>query len=178
MGHSVTPLSSALGVGEANRVDHPNVDAETEAKANKQRRKIQNRKNQRAHRAGASTNPMKVPHKTPHLHRKVPYCTIPLRFHFLSTDFSLSKGMKGVLVRLCAKTVISPSEGKEGVTDCDSEISYCVVKLFRDQGVERNISSDEVHVKKIERLHKQITDRNFSTNLNGPNREYGLMDGG
>lgn len=40
MGHSVTPLSSALGVGEANRVDHPNVDAETEAKANKQRRKI------------------------------------------------------------------------------------------------------------------------------------------
>ncbi|KAJ8062471.1 hypothetical protein OCU04_009004 [Sclerotinia nivalis] len=48
MEHSVTPLSSALGEGEANRVDdHPNhVDAE----ANKQRRKVQNRKNQRAHR--------------------------------------------------------------------------------------------------------------------------------
>ncbi|KAH8595347.1 hypothetical protein B0O99DRAFT_652172 [Bisporella sp. PMI_857] len=44
MEHSVTPLSSALGEG-----DHPNhVDAE--AKANKQRRKVQNRKNQRAHR--------------------------------------------------------------------------------------------------------------------------------
>ncbi|KAI9039910.1 uncharacterized protein KD926_009011 [Aspergillus affinis] len=52
MEHSVTPLSSALGEGEANRVgDHPNhVDAEAEAKANKQRRKVQNRKNQRAHR--------------------------------------------------------------------------------------------------------------------------------
>ncbi|KAJ6191598.1 hypothetical protein N7519_001619 [Penicillium mononematosum] len=49
MGHSVTPLSSALG-GEASRVDHPNVDPEAEAKANKQRRKVQNRKNQRAHR--------------------------------------------------------------------------------------------------------------------------------
>ncbi|OQE11854.1 hypothetical protein PENFLA_c071G04711 [Penicillium flavigenum] len=49
MGHSVTPLSSALG-GEANGVDHPNVDAEAEAKANKKRRKVQNRKNQRAHR--------------------------------------------------------------------------------------------------------------------------------
>ncbi len=51
MEHSVTPLSSALGKGEANGVsDHPNhVDTKAEVKANKQRRKIQNRKNQRAH---------------------------------------------------------------------------------------------------------------------------------
>lgn len=50
MEHSVTPLSSALGEGEANKVGgHPtHVDADTEA--NKQRRKVQNRKNQRAHR--------------------------------------------------------------------------------------------------------------------------------
>ena len=44
MEHSITPLSSALGEGEANRVgDHPNhVDAEAkaEAKANKQRRRF------------------------------------------------------------------------------------------------------------------------------------------
>ncbi|EKG10034.1 hypothetical protein MPH_12908 [Macrophomina phaseolina MS6] len=48
MEHSVT---LTLGEGEANRFgDHPNhVDAEAEAKANKQRRKVQNRKNQRAH---------------------------------------------------------------------------------------------------------------------------------
>lgn len=54
MRHSVNPLSSAPSEGKANSVgDHPNhVDAEieTEAKANKQRRKVQNRKNQRAHR--------------------------------------------------------------------------------------------------------------------------------
>jgi len=54
MEHSVTPLSSAQGEGEASRVgDHSNhVDAEAdvEAKAYKQRRKVQNRKNQRAHR--------------------------------------------------------------------------------------------------------------------------------
>ncbi|KAH7012334.1 hypothetical protein B0J12DRAFT_690563 [Macrophomina phaseolina] len=53
MEHSVTPpLSSTLSEGEANRVgDHPDhVDAEAEAKANKQRRKVQNRKNQRARR--------------------------------------------------------------------------------------------------------------------------------
>jgi hypothetical protein len=53
MEHSVILLSSAMGEGEANSVgDHPNhVDAEAMAEtAKKQRRKIQNRKNQRAHR--------------------------------------------------------------------------------------------------------------------------------
>ncbi|GFF59842.1 hypothetical protein IFM51744_10069 [Aspergillus udagawae] len=53
MEHSVTLLSSAMGEGEANGVgDHPNhVDAEAMAEtAKKQRRKVQNRKNQRAHR--------------------------------------------------------------------------------------------------------------------------------
>ncbi|KAH7349151.1 hypothetical protein BKA66DRAFT_563481 [Pyrenochaeta sp. MPI-SDFR-AT-0127] len=54
MEHSVTLLSTALAKGEAERVGHhPNlIDsmAEAEAEANKQRRKVQNRKNQRAHR--------------------------------------------------------------------------------------------------------------------------------
>ena len=47
MEHSVN-LVSAWGEYETNRVDHPNVEAE--ANANKQRRRDQNRKNQRAHR--------------------------------------------------------------------------------------------------------------------------------
>ncbi|KAH6988368.1 hypothetical protein EDB80DRAFT_767412 [Ilyonectria destructans] len=53
MGHSVALLSSAPGEGHANRVGrHPNhVDTE----ANKQRRKVQNRKNQRSHHASTST---------------------------------------------------------------------------------------------------------------------------
>ncbi|CCF37319.1 hypothetical protein CH063_01675 [Colletotrichum higginsianum] len=54
MEHSVTLLSSSLGQGEANRVGHQpyhvDADADAEVKANKQRRKLQNRKNQRAHR--------------------------------------------------------------------------------------------------------------------------------
>lgn len=79
---------------------------------------------------------------------KIHGCTILLRFHFLSTDFSLSKGVKGVPVRLCAKTVILSSEGREGVMEYHSEISYCAVKLFRDHGAERKTSNDEVHVKK------------------------------
>ncbi|KAH7124236.1 hypothetical protein EDB81DRAFT_214313 [Dactylonectria macrodidyma] len=48
MGPSDTPLSSALGEGDVNRVGgHPN---HVDTAANKQRRKVQNRKNQRAHR--------------------------------------------------------------------------------------------------------------------------------
>lgn len=50
MEHSVTPISSVLGVAEATRAQSNHVDVEAEAKANKQRRKVQNRKNQRAHR--------------------------------------------------------------------------------------------------------------------------------
>ncbi|KEY66068.1 hypothetical protein S7711_08886 [Stachybotrys chartarum IBT 7711] len=51
---SVTPLHAAPGGGEADAIPaYPNridAEAEAEAKANKQRRKVQNRKNQRAHR--------------------------------------------------------------------------------------------------------------------------------
>lgn len=48
MEHSVTLRSSALGEGEANEVGDPPNQVDAEAK--KQRRKVQNRKNQRAHR--------------------------------------------------------------------------------------------------------------------------------
>ncbi|GKT47484.1 uncharacterized protein ColSpa_07665 [Colletotrichum spaethianum] len=52
MENSVTPISSSVGESELNRVgDHLNhVEANEEAMAKKQRRKLQNRKNQRAHR--------------------------------------------------------------------------------------------------------------------------------
>lgn len=80
-------------------------------------------------------------------------CSIPVRFNFLSTDFSHSKGVKGIPVRLCAKTeLISPSEESREV-----EVSYCKVKLFRDHGAERKLSNDVAHVKKtIEKLKQQI----------------------
>lgn len=83
-------------------------------------------------------------------------CTIPVRFNFLSTDFSHSKGVKGIPVRLCAKTeLVSP--GEESGVSHEPEVCYCKVKLFRDHGAERKLSNDVAHVKKtIEKLKQQI----------------------
>ncbi|KAJ5211696.1 uncharacterized protein N7498_003342 [Penicillium cinerascens] len=83
-------------------------------------------------------------------------CTIPVRFNFLSTDFSHSKGVKGIPVRLCHKTeLLSP--GEETGASREAEVAYCRVKLFRDHGAERKLSNDVAHVKKtIEKLKQQI----------------------
>ncbi|CAI7577409.1 unnamed protein product [Penicillium pancosmium] len=83
-------------------------------------------------------------------------CTIPVRFNFLSTDFSHSKGVKGIPVRLCAKTeILVPGEDSGGSRE--PEVSYCKVKLFRDHGAERKLSNDVAHVKKtIEKLKQQV----------------------
>lgn len=83
-------------------------------------------------------------------------CNVAVRFNFLSTDFSHSKGVKGIPVRLCAKTNLLPSGGSPG-SDSSSEICYCKVKLFRDHGAERKLSNDVAHVKKtIDKLKQQI----------------------
>lgn len=84
----------------------------------------------------------------------VSYGAFSVRFNFLSTDFSHSKGVKGVPVRLCAKTeMMPPYDG----ADSGVEVSYCKVKLFRDHGAERKLSNDVAHVKKgIEKLKQQI----------------------
>ena len=84
-------------------------------------------------------------------------CRILVRFHFLSTDFTQSKGVKGVPVRLCAKTemIASPECPLEGETE--AEICYCRVKVFRDHGAERKLANDVAHIQKsIERVEKQI----------------------
>lgn len=82
--------------------------------------------------------------------------TIAIQFNFLSTDFSHSKGVKGVPVRLCAKTqLVSDIEGP-GMKR-DAEVCYCQVQLFRDHGAERKLSNDVAQVKKtIEKLKQQI----------------------
>ncbi|KAI0390915.1 CP2 transcription factor-domain-containing protein [Xylariaceae sp. FL0594] len=70
------------------------------------------------------------------------FCDINIRFNFLSTDFSHSKGVKGIPMRLCAKTsVISASEPP-------AELCYCMIKLFRDHGAERKLAHDIDHVNK------------------------------
>jgi hypothetical protein len=95
-------------------------------------------------------------------------CPISVRFNFLSTDFSHSKGVKGIPVRLCAKTQLLDDGNGNWSQTRDAEVCYCMVKLFRDHGAERKLSNDVAHVKKtIEKLNQQIAQI-----------ESGLKDGG
>lgn len=76
-------------------------------------------------------------------------CPIPVRFNFLSTDFSHAKGVKGVALRLCAKTeLLLDSMSPQSTQQPAHEICYCTVKVYRDHGAERKLSNDEAHVKK------------------------------
>jgi hypothetical protein len=85
---------------------------------------------------------------------RTPQCSIPIRFNFLSTDFTLSKGVKGIQVRLCAKT---KQVGELGIQE--PEICFCNVKVFRDHGAERKLSNDAASIRKrIEKLQLQIND--------------------
>jgi hypothetical protein len=86
-----------------------------------------------------------------------PECSLAVRFNFLSTDFSHSKGVKGIPVRLCAKTELVSEIAGSPQTKLDGELCYCKVKLFRDHGAERKLSNDVAHVKKtIDKLKQQI----------------------
>lgn len=85
--------------------------------------------------------------------------SIAVRFNFLSTDFSHSKGVKGIPVRLCAKTSPYPIDtSKPPPSDGSVEVCFCKAKLFRDHGAERKLSNDIAHVKKtIDKLKQQIS---------------------
>ncbi|KAJ5094019.1 hypothetical protein N7456_009880 [Penicillium angulare] len=81
---------------------------------------------------------------------------ISVRLHFLSTDFTRSKGVKGLPIRLCVKTqeLMPPVDipGSE-----DSEICFCRVQLFRDHGAERKMSNDSGNLNKaIEKLKQKM----------------------
>lgn len=82
-------------------------------------------------------------------------CSVAVRFNFLSTDFSHSKGVKGIPVRLCAKTEILSPGTPESPPGPISEVCFCKVKLFRDHGAERKLSNDIAHIKKNIEKHKQ-----------------------
>jgi hypothetical protein len=86
-----------------------------------------------------------------------PECSLAVRFNFLSTDFSHSKGVKGIPVRLCAKTELISEVAGSPQGNLDAELCFCKVKLFRDHGAERKLSNDVAHVKKtIDKLKQQI----------------------
>lgn len=104
-------------------------------------------------------------------------CTIPVRFNFLSTDFSHSKGVKGIPVRLCAKTeLVSDTESPD--LERDAEVCYCQVKLFRDHGAERKLSNDVAHVKKtMEKLRQQIMQAEMGGGNNGKRKRASAFNG-
>jgi hypothetical protein len=84
-------------------------------------------------------------------------CTVPVRFNFISTDSSLWKGVKGILIRLCAKTELLPGEEVGAIREVC--VCYCKVKVFRDHDAERKLSNDTAHVTKaVERLKQQIAE--------------------
>lgn len=103
-------------------------------------------------------------------------CAISVRFNFLSTDFSHSKGVKGIPVRLCAKTeMLSPNNVDPDVGN-QAELCYCKVKLFRDHGAERKLSNDVAHVKKtIDKLKQQIAQAELGANFGKRKRGSGSV---
>lgn len=83
-------------------------------------------------------------------------CSILVQFNFLSTDFSLSKGVKGVPVRLYARTEDLSFNATDPLSSPTAEICFCKIKVFRDHGAERKLSNDVIYVKKtIDKLEQQ-----------------------
>ena len=103
-------------------------------------------------------------------------CSIVLCFNFLSTDFSHSKGIKGILVRLCAKTeMIIPSSTESSFAE-EPEICFSKIKLFRDHGAERKLSNDVAYVKKtIEKLKQQISQTESGLVTSGKGKRSGSI---
>lgn len=84
-----------------------------------------------------------------------PEVAVSVRFNFLSTDFSHSKGVKGIPVRFCVKTEVLGTANPDIPVGEEPEVCYCKVKLFRDHGAERKLSNDVAHVKKLIEKYKQ-----------------------
>ncbi|KAL9603665.1 MAG: hypothetical protein Q9219_000984 [cf. Caloplaca sp. 3 TL-2023] len=102
--------------------------------------------------------------------------SVAVRFNFLSTDFSHSKGVKGIPVRLCAKTEIISPGTPDSPPGPISEVCFCKVKLFRDHGAERKLSNDVAHIKKnIEKLKQQVNQVESGTKDLGKRKRSGSM---
>ncbi|KAL5606810.1 uncharacterized protein BROUX77_004003 [Berkeleyomyces rouxiae] len=83
-------------------------------------------------------------------------CAINARFNFLSTDFSQTKGVKGVAVRVVAKTSLY-SGPNTSTSNTFSELSYCKAKVFRDHGAERKLAIDSDRVRRsIEKIRHTL----------------------
>ena len=101
-------------------------------------------------------------------------CHVAVRFNFLSTDFSHSKGVKGIPVRLCAKTEILSTGTPDSRPGPVTEVCFCKVKLFRDHGAERKLSNDVSHIRKtIDKLKQQIAQAESGSSQSGKRKRSG-----
>lgn len=96
-----------------------------------------------------------------------------VRFLFLSTDFSHSKGVKGVPVRLVAKTeYLGLATDSAFQHSPASELAYCKIKLFRDKGAERKLANDRHHLERaIDKLKQQAQQLTLGTSDGSPNKK-------
>ncbi|KAK0105977.1 hypothetical protein ONS95_004486 [Cadophora gregata] len=83
-------------------------------------------------------------------------CHVAMRFNFLSTDFSHSKGVKGIPSRLYAKTEVISTNSLHYSPEVP-ETCFYKVKVFRDYGSQRKLWNNITCVKKtIDKLKQQI----------------------
>ena len=88
-----------------------------------------------------------------------PQCQFAVSFHFVSTDFSQAKGVKGVPLRLSALTrEITLASMKEVRNDL--QISHCLIKVYRNHGAERKKAIDLKQIeKKLKKVRQQIANQ-------------------
>lgn len=87
---------------------------------------------------------------------KYPQCQFAVSFHFVSTDFSQAKGVKGLPLRLSALTREITLASTEELRN-DLQIQHCLIKVYRNHGAERKKVIDCKQIeKKIEKVRHQI----------------------
>lgn len=110
--------------------------------------------------------------------RRYPEVNLAIRFNFLSTDFTHSKGVKGTAVRLCAKTSLVSTYDCLKDADMCHEICYTRVKLFREHGAERKRLNDIACVKKsVSKLTQQLAQIESGKDVGRRKRTSGYVVG-
>lgn len=78
--------------------------------------------------------------------------------NFMSTDFTQARGVRGVSLRLCAKTECLEYDGYDQQASVGATaLRYCKIRTFRDHGAERKFNTDDRRVlNKINKLEGRM----------------------
>ncbi|OAX80344.1 hypothetical protein ACJ72_05326 [Emergomyces africanus] len=87
-----------------------------------------------------------------------------------------SKGVKGIPVRLCAKTEIISTSHRGPPLEDRPEVCYCKIKLFQHHVAGLKFFNDVAHVKKIiDKLKQQISQSRFRSGFEEDLQTYTAM---